>query len=532
MKLYRILLADDEKEICEGIARKINWPQLGYTFVGSAENGIDALEKAERLHPDVLMTDIKMPFLSGLELCEKLRATMPSIKLIVFSGFDDFRFAQQAIQLHVAEYILKPVDSVELTRALKRIKDQLDREFDEKSNVEMLRKAYEDSLPIMRQQFFAGLIEGHITQEQLEAQAETFHLDLNGNGWAVALLRANPMIDDKCSLKGKEELIPISVKGILEDILGNFCNFIDFLYYDCVIVIASFHGSHMIQMINGITEVCKSIQRVLNLKVMAGIGTMKSGLYQLRDSYREAFSALEYCAGMGGDKAVYITDVEPDETAKVELLHENEDAVANVIKLGDEEKIRQKIEQFFSHPKSAVLPFDQYRIYLLEIIASLLKLLHTYGLDGSDIFSEEFSYTDALTKLQAPDEIKQWCTEVCIRISQKIKCQRVNNTKLLAQNAIRYLEENYTKPSLSVEDLCSVLHVSPTYFSTVFKRETGKSFVSYLTDLRLKQAIDLLNTTENKTYIIAQKVGYTEPNYFSYVFKKKYGVSPSKYRDA
>ncbi|QNK41020.1 response regulator [Caproicibacter fermentans] len=532
MRLYRILLADDEREICEGIARRIDWAQLGYTFVGSAENGVDALEKAERLHPDVIMTDIKMPFLSGLDLCERICAMMPSTKMIVFSGFDDFKFAQQAIKLHVAEYILKPIDSVELTKTLKKMKAQLDREFNEKTNVEMLRKAYEDSLPIMRQQFFSGLIEGHLTPEQLSAQAHTFHLNLDVEGWAAALLRADPNIDEKCNLKGKEELIPISVKSILDDMLGNFCSFIDFLYYDCVIVIAYFHDNNLIPMINGINEVCKSAQRVLNLKVMAGIGTIKPDLHQLRESYREAFTALEYSAGMGGDKAIYINDVEPDETARIEFFQEDEEAISNLIKMGDERKIKEKIDSFFSHPKSALLPFDQYRIYLLEIITSFLKVLHAYGLDGSEIFDENFSYTDALTKLQTPDEIKQWCAQVCIRISSKIKRQRVNNTKILAQHAIEYIEENYQKTSISVEDLCSFLHVSPTYFSTVFKRETGKSFVSYLTEVRLRQAVDLLNTTEDKTYVIAQKVGYAEPNYFSYVFKKKFGVSPSRYRDS
>lgn len=531
MKLYRILLVDDEKEICEGIARKINWNELGYTLVGSAENGIEALEKAERLHPDVVMTDIKMPFLSGLELCERLCAAMPSIKLIIFSGFDDFKFAQQAIKLHVAEYILKPIDSVELTKALKKIKEQLDREFSEKCNVEMLRKAYEESLPVMRQQFFEDLIEGHITREQLETQKDMFHLSLEAESWAVAILRADPIVDDRCSLKGKEELIPISVKRILEDILPNFCDFIAFMHFDYIIVIALFHqNKNIIPLINGINEVCKSVQRILNIKVMAGISTMTPDLYQLRKSYREAFSALEYSAVMGGDKAVYITDVEPNNTAKIDFFQEDADAIVNAIKLGDEKKIEEKINGFFSHPNAFLLPFDQYRIYLLEIIASFLKVLQTYGLDANNIFNGEFSYTEALTKLQTPDEIKQWCVQVCTKISSKIKSQRINNTKALAHKAIQYIENHYTDPNLSVEEICSFLHVSPTYFSTLFKRETGKSFVSYLTDLRLAQAVDLLNTTDDKTYIIARKVGYAEPNYFSYVFKKKYGVSPSKYR--
>jgi two-component system response regulator YesN len=127
--------------------------------------------------------------------------------------------------------------------------------------------------------------------------------------------------------------------------------------------------------------------------------------------------------------------------------------------------------------------------------------------------------------------MQHWCTEICMKISSNIERERVNSTRILAQNAEQYIHEHYTNPNLSVEELCDHLHVSPAYFSTVFKRESGRSFVSYLTDVRMQKAEELLNVTNDKTYLIAQKVGYTEPNYFSYVFKKKFGISPSKYRN-
>ena len=149
MALYRVLLVDDEEEIREGIIKKIDWESLGYTIAGDAENGLEALEKAEHLHPDVVITDIKMPFMNGLELGERLSVVMPSTKLIIFSGFDDFEYAQKAIKLNVAEYVLKPVNASELMETLKKLKQKLDREFDEKRDVEMLRRNYTDSLPVM-----------------------------------------------------------------------------------------------------------------------------------------------------------------------------------------------------------------------------------------------------------------------------------------------------------------------------------------------------------------------------------------------
>ena len=532
MGLYRILVVDDETEIREGIIRKINWEEIGFSVVGSAENGLEALEKAEHQHPDVVMTDIKMPFMSGLELGERLRTTMPSVKLLFFSGFDDFEYAQQAIKLHAAEYVLKPIDSTELTETMKRIKVQLDEELNEKRNVEMLRKNYEESLPVMREQFLVGLIEGRLTPERIRAQAALVQANPSAHGWAVALLRQGSSTGEKTVLAGAEELIPISLKCTLEEVLPGYCTFTDFIYSDCVTVIVQLNpDGSVLPVLNGMNEVCKTAQRVLGTKVMAGVGKITQDFNSMRRSYREALSALEYSAVMGGDRAIYIADVEPDTSVKIEFDDYDEREIINAIKLAGEREIRERVDALFARFQKVLLPLDQYQIYLLEMTTSLLKLLRAYDMDESEIFGGSFDFTATIKKLYSPEDMKQWCTDVCIRISVNIKRERVDSAKSLAHNAQQYIQENYSNAAISVENMCEFLHVSPAYFSTVFKRETGMSFVSYLTDVRLQKAVSLLDTTQDKTYVIAQKVGFTEPNYFSYVFKKQFGVPPSKYRN-
>lgn len=530
MALYRVLLVDDEEEIREGIIRKIDWEGLGYTIVGDAENGLEALEKAEHLHPDVVMTDIKMPFMDGLELGEKLQTTMPSTKLIIFSGFDDFEYAQKAIKLNVAEYVLKPINSVELIETLKKLKLRLDEEFNEKRDVEILRRNYMDSLPVMREQFLVGLLEGRISQARLSAQAERFDINLNAENWVVALVRADaaPKGD---ALEGEEELIPISLKCTVDEILGNYCTFIDFLYSDCVVMIVELAQIGMVPLMNGLNEICKSAERVLGVRVTAGAGALCRSLIDIRHSYREAQNALDYSAALGAGKAIYIGDVEPDTSVKLQFDDRDEREIINAIKMGSEEEIRSRITALFTRFETMPLPLSQYQIYLMEILTSLLRVIRSYGLGAEEIFGETFHYVNTIVSLHSPTEMMQWCMESCIKISTLIKRERVDSTKLLAQNAKQYIAENFQEADLSVETLCSFLHVSPAYFSTVFKRETGMSFVAYLTEVRLQEAVNLLNATDDKTYVIAEKVGYTEPNYFSYVFKKKFGVSPSKYRN-
>lgn len=151
MELYRVLLVDDEEDIREGISRKMDWLGLGFSLVGEAANGQDALELAESLRPDVILTDIKMPFMDGLELCRILTDRLPAARFVVFSGFDAFEYAKQAIQMNVVEYILKPINADELSAVLRRLKDQLDRERAERRNVELLRSRYMENLPILRE---------------------------------------------------------------------------------------------------------------------------------------------------------------------------------------------------------------------------------------------------------------------------------------------------------------------------------------------------------------------------------------------
>lgn len=154
MEYYKILLVDDELEIRDGMIQKLDWHQLGYDVAAAAENGVEALEKADQVQPDVIMTDIRMPFMDGLEFIEKVIERLPAVKIIVFSGFDDFEYAQKAINLGVEEYILKPISAKQLEESLIKLKKKMDEELARKRDIAILRRSYEESFPILREQFF------------------------------------------------------------------------------------------------------------------------------------------------------------------------------------------------------------------------------------------------------------------------------------------------------------------------------------------------------------------------------------------
>lgn len=535
MNLYRIMIVDDEEEIRLGIIKKIDWESNGFIVVGDAENGQDALEKAEKLHPDVIMTDIRMPFMDGLELGKRLSELMPSTKIIIFSGCDDFEYAHKAIQISVIEYVLKPINSTELIEVLKRLKIQLDCEYNEKLNLEKLYKHYIESLPVIREQFLVGAIEGRVGNEQWYEQAEGLGINFKGNHFAVALIHADGTLilekEISNSIQEKSTLKYISIKKIVDENISKYCEFISFIYSDNVVVIGNLKKKEDILLfIRGINEVCKIYEHIMSLAISAGVGYSYNSPSGIRFSYRTAQDALEYKLILGAGKAIYIDDVEPDNSSQLQFHEQEEQSMLNAIKISSEEEIKKMIDMVFKKMEDSLLPFNRYRIYIMEIMTSLLKLVQAYNLDLNEVFGENFNCYTYLESFNSIHEVKKWFTNKAVKVNDLIKRERINSSILLVEKAKQYILENYSDYDLSVERLCSKLHVSPTYFSTIFKRETETNFVNFLTAVRLEQAVKLLNTTDYKTYIIADKVGYPEANYFSYVFKKKYGVSPSRYR--
>ena len=175
---------------------------------------------------------------------------------------------------------------------------------------------------------------------------------------------------------------------------------------------------------------------------------------------------------------------------------------------------------------------NQYRIYMLSIMNSLARLTQQYDMDLGQIFGVEDYSLQLMPDGQERDEFTSWLISAACRMNKAMNWQRDNTTRNVISKAKRYIQENYRNPDLSVEMICRELHLSQAYFSTMFKKETGQTYIAYLTEIRLNRAVELLNETNDKTYVIAQKVGYQEQNYFSYVFKKRFGVSPTKFRGA
>jgi len=537
MNLYRILLVDDEEEVRKGIIRKIAWEELGFTVVGDAENGKDALEKIEQLEPNVVMTDIRMPYMDGLALAEKIRQKYPSIKILIFSGFDDFEYAQQAIKLNVTEYILKPVNVEELTQILTRVHHNLDEEIEQRRNVDLLRESYRSSLPIIREMFLNEMVRDRLPEDLVRRRLQEYRVDILGaKKWLAAIFdveQAPPLEQHPLELHREWELIPISVKKLVEDQLAGYYRFTLFNTPAGITILAAVDEDNtQTDFITLLGDICKEIRRVLEVEVTVGIGSAAHTIGQVGASYQAAVDALGYKAIVGSGKTIYINDVEPVSRGKLEFDSRDESSLTSAIKFGSRETIEQTVAELMGKMDDAKVHVRQYQAYLLSIVNSITRLMQQHDLNLAQMFDSQESYLELLSGTQRREEFGRWLTATCCKMNDALRQERDKTKKKVILEATQYIQEHYQNPELSVEMICRELHMSPAYFSTMFKKETGQTYINYLTEVRLQHAVELLKNTEDKTYVIAQKVGYQEQNYFSYVFKKKFGVSPSKYRGA
>lgn len=533
MELYKIMLVDDEEEVRESIIRKVSWEKAGFTVVGSAENGQDALEKAEMLEPDVVITDIRMPYMDGLEMARRLRKQYPSMKFIIFSGFDAFEYAKQAIQLNVTEYILKPVNVEELTEILERIKLNLDQEIAEKRDVDSLRQTFFHNLPFLQERFCMDLLKGRVKTEHMEELMREYQIDLCGSEVFMAGVIEIGMetVSGGLTIHQEHELIPISVQQIAaETLLSDF--WVVTMHEQGILnmIVGMSKDRAVTELIDGCNEICRSCKKILKLDITIGLGDRTEQLSGLRQSYRQAREAVGYKNIMGNGRVIYIKDVEPMQRVVLHFDSKSEQELMAAIKFGVPEQIEQTVRRIALKMDEAKVHVRQYQMYLIGIMNCLTQMIQRYELSPIEIFGNDQDYFEILRNLNTTENVQQWLAQICLRMSEQIRFERATTTRNMIQEAKEYIREHYANPDLSVEMLCGHLHISPAYFSTMFKRETGKTYVAYLTDVRMERAVELLNHTEEKTYMIAAAVGYTEPNYFSYVFKKQFGMSPTKYR--
>ncbi len=530
---YSVLLVDDEEDVIRIIMKKLDWESMGLVIIGHAANGVEALEMAEELSPDIVMTDIKMPYMDGLTLCKKLKELSRTIRVIIFSGFDEFEYAKEAIKMEAAEYLLKPVNAVELKEVFERVKNDLDRELDEKRNTDKLRAYYMESLPVLQESFYMALLEGRIAPEQIGRYMDSYQVQLKGPYYVVAVLHISQQ-----SLEEESRMDPflraVSVRKFAEEQVEDRWRSRVVIYLGDIIMISQMHSrEEMLEYTNEMDRLCRMAKKVCNARITAGIGYLCDNLEQLPLSYQGAKQAVSYRVLYGNTRAISISEVEPAEHAELnweDVYSTYIQQIMKKVRIGERDGLEKAISQFTEWLSGEQISMQKYRIVMMELVAELFRFTASHNLNPENVFGGNGDVYSQVLQMESAEVLDRWLRRVCTNLQNAVMNERQDSTKFFVKNAEEYVKEHFADQDLGVDEVCRKLNVSAAYFSTIFKKETGKTFVRYLTDYRMEKAVNMLMTGNEKTYVIAEKVGYAEPNYFSYVFKKQFGMSPSKYK--
>lgn len=542
--MYKLILVDDEEEVRKGILKKIEWENIGFEVVGEAENGIEAMEIAEKNVPDVVITDIKMPFMDGLKLAEQLSTRYPTVKIIVLTGFDEFEYAQKAIKLSIFDYVLKPVSSKELIDILIKLKHQLDKEIAEKEDISVLIKNYNESLPIIKEKFMNSLIINNDSEDEILKKSANYNIDLKGRGYIVSVISADSKSYDSSineesgaiSTWEKGELLKYAILDISEEIVDKYKLGIIFFHDEKFVIISvskeQSKDEALEKTITILEEIKQTLEKYLKITVTIGVGTYVDNVTYIKNSYKVALSALDYRLVLGSNRIIFIEDIEPQTENKIIFDEYKERELITSIKAGTEDEINNVLDKLFDYISSSKSSIKDSQVYLMEMLITVLKAAKESNADMENVFGGNMNLFMTLDNMKDIDEIKEWMKEICIKTMKYIIKDRQDTSKAMVRKAKDYVNNSYYESDITINKICNYLHISPTYFSFIFKKETKTTFINYLTDIRMESAKELLRTTSMKTFEIAEKIGYSEPNYFSYCFKKKFDMSPSEYRNS
>lgn len=549
--MYKLILADDEEDVREGLLSLIDWGSLGYAVMETAENGREAAELVEKHTPDVVVTDIQMPFMSGLQLSEWIREQYPATKIIILTGYEEFEYAQKAVRLGIDEYVLKPFSAGELAEILQKVKLQLDEEMAEKENVQLLTEHYRKNLPILQSLFLSSLVSRRLQEAEIREKCEHYDLNLSGDRYLVSAIRIDSAAvrrepggtgefengrSSSVSLKDTNDtqLQLFAVFNIAEEIVRLHPGDRAFIHHDEVVILSLAEPNLKDQLaertLQLLEEIRFSVERFLKLTVTIGAGSEVEHLSELASSYEEAVKALDYRVILGGNKVIWIEDVETRQTVPLSMDELKEKELVRCLKVGSDQELTSLLEELFSALADSKASYQDFQVYLLEMLTGVIKVAKDVHVDLDKLFGEGAGFLGEFVKFSHADEAKAWFLDVCMKLKHSIATDRQSSYNKLVDEAKEYILAHYGDHEISIAKVCQHLHISTGYFSNIFKKETKTTFVNYLMGVRMDAAQDLLATTDLKAFEIAERVGFADPNYFSFCFRKKFGISPKEYR--
>ncbi len=510
--MYSVFLVEDEIVTREGIRNSIPWKTTPYILAGEAPDGEIALPALRDIKPDILITDIKMPFMDGLALARIIKRDQPWIKIIILSGHDEFEYAKEAISIGVEEYLLKPVSARDMLASLEKVTREIEKEKTRISGIENLKQRIKSSEDIMREKWLSDLITGQIPAIHAIETAQSFGIDLIASGYIIIVVEIFIPSEDYTQFAFVKEIIGNVLKGREDFIL------VPQSMDKLVILGKNISEDSMDDIIYTLAQGLKfETERNTACSLAIGIGSVAEHIEEIIHSYADADKAIRYMHFTGKKNIISAGDMKWSKAAGP--FSAESDNITEQIRFAADNDIPDILSRYLEITGGNSAYFS---IVYRDIVDSVCRLIGEFQGNPRDIVPEayeEHCSTEAVRTI-----IERWIdyrdSHIHTRHHQKIR------------EAKEYINNNFARQDMSLNDVASHAHVSPNHFSTIFSQEAGVTFIEYLTSVRINKARQLLLRNNMKCVDIAFEVGYNDPHYFSYIFKKNCGMSPREFRSS
>ena len=530
--MYKVLLVDDEVLIREAIRQNIRWEEMGFELIASCENGKQAMEVIKKSPPDLVLTDIYMPYVDGIELARYIYEHCPDTRTVIISGYDEFEYAKQAVRYRVMEYILKPVTPSELTEVLLKARASLNEQNAKNETLKKLKGAYRSNRPFLRSRFLNSLLRGDERPEELEEKMRELEVSLPGEIFNTVIVEGDDLSPFVNRYPGvRDELALFSIYNITQELVEQKGLGVVFQNMDAKTV-AIFCGRTKEEVEDNtekaLEAVRDTIRKLLLIETSAGVGEAVTHPAKLYQSYEKARAALELKWLLGGNQVLRSGMLDARRSAPVDVQHWA-DRVLQSVKAGNQEEVEHTIRSFAQEIRESRINRNRAIIYMQNLLLTVINSANLAEDQETQILKDE---KELINRLYTYEHLRDMATDVisiCGSISRFLNEQRDSYGKKQAMKALEYIEQNYMNSDVTLNSVCSYLAMSTSYFSTLFKTHTGETFIEALTKKRMEKAKNLLENTSKRAYEVAEEVGFSDPHYFSVSFKKATGKTPTEY---
>ena len=536
--MLKVFLVEDEVVMRNGIKNNIPWEQEGFECVGEASDGELAYPLIKREKPDILITDIRMPFMDGLELSRLVKKELPQIKIIILSGYNEFDYAKTAISIGVTDYLLKPISSAKLLEAVKKVGDMIEKEQDNVRLMERYEKEMEENILQEKHKLWGALASNRLSTIELLEKGQRLGMDFTASAYMVFLFK---LMQEGDATGCSDELNRASEK--VNSLSGTWKKVLSFdrSPEGWAFLIK---GESEAEVLENFAETKRELLNLVamypKVEYFGGLGSIVQRIGDIQNSYKEAARSFS--------SRFFLDANQIADSADMVSLHNEEDGKIDVSKMLSKKREHELVEKFFKN--GTVEEVDSFLDELFQGIGeqNCKSLLYRQYV-VMDLF---FCATDFLGNLEiGTEELPEECRDINQIVEKAGNAQSLRHqigilfsetmmlrdghskkkySKLL-EDAKAFIDENYRHDDMSLNMVAAQVNISPSYFSTIFSSEMGQTFVEYLTHVRLEKAKELLMCSNMRTAEIGYEVGYKDSHYFSYIFKKVVGCSPKEYRN-